>query len=350
MPLSSFADRGHSAPFIHGSQENKYTMCLDCNSPKSGMMLMRVASVEQIAGDIYQFVIRGPDDSELPKFGAGAHIEVCVPNGSFRKFSLCNDPMQRDRYVIAVKRVSDGRGGSVSLIDGVKSGDTIWVSPPINNFSLPPRAQEFVFIAGGIGITPIMAMIREIAASKGKNFKLYYCTRSPETTAFMEELCGSAFRECVVIHHDQGDPSQALEFQSILRERKNRAHLYCCGPKPLMEAVRRHTKHWSPTAVHFEAFNDTDIHRPDDKAFVVKIKRSGEMIEVPAGVTILDAMRARGLDVPSSCETGTCGTCRYLLIEGEADHRDLVLSDEQRQRAIMICVSRAKSHHLLIDR
>jgi phthalate 4,5-dioxygenase reductase subunit len=117
-----------------------------------------------------------------------------------------------------------------------------------------------------------------------------------------------------------------------------------------MEAVRKHTKHWSPTAVHFEAFNDTDIHRPDDKAFVVKIKRSGEMIEVPAGVTILDAMRARGLDVPSSCETGTCGTCRYLLIEGEADHRDLVLSDEQRQKAIMICVSRAKSHHLLIDR
>ena len=140
---------------------------------------------------------------------------------------------------VAVKREANGRGGSSNLIDNVKAGDQLMVAPPVNDFGLPPRAQDFLFIAGGIGITPIMAMIREVQ-KQGKRFRLFYCTRSPETTAFAEELSAPEFKGLVTIHHDHGDLTCSLDLKPILAERKNREHLYCCGPRPLMEArVRR---------------------------------------------------------------------------------------------------------------
>jgi phthalate 4,5-dioxygenase reductase subunit len=220
---------------------------------------------------------------------------------------------------------------------------------PINDFGLPQRAQDFLFIAGGIGITPIMAMIREVLA-QNKRFRLYYCSRSPETTAFRDELGGPEFAGKVTIHYDQGDPTASLDLKPILAERKNREHLYCCGPRPLMEAVRLMTDHWSPTAVHFEAFSEAETHKADDKAFKVKLARTGEVLEVPTTKTILEVLRDHGLDVPSSCETGTCGTCRTKMLSGEADHRDLVLAEHERKDTIMICVSRARSDEIVIDR
>ncbi len=223
------------------------------------------------------------------------------------------------------------------------------VAPPVNDFGLPPRAQEFLFIAGGIGITPIMAMIRQLR-TEGKRFRLFYCTRSPETTAFLDELSAPEFKDQVTIHYDGGDPTCSLDLRPILQERKNREHLYCCGPRPLMEAVRHMTDHWSSAAVHFEAFSDAETHKPTDKPFKVKLARSGAVIEVPTTKTILEALRDHGLEVPSSCETGTCGTCRTKLLAGEADHRDLVLAEHERADTIMICVSRARSDEITIDR
>jgi phthalate 4,5-dioxygenase reductase subunit len=243
-----------------------------------------------------------------------------------------------------------GRGGSADLIDGVKVGDTLVVAPPVNDFALPPRATDLLFIAGGIGITPIMAMIRQLRAEADKRFRLYYCTRSPETTAFLQELNAPEFKGKVTVHHDEGDPTRMLDLWPVLEQRRNREHLYCCGPRALMETVRELTGHWSSAAVHFEAFSEPNQSMPDDKPFVVQLARTGAEFEVPVGTTILDAMRSHGYDAPSSCESGTCGTCRTKLLDGEADHRDLVLTEHERRDQIMLCVSRARNPKLVIDR
>ena len=310
---------------------------------------MRVTRNERIADGIHMLEIRDAGGKPLPEFSAGAHIAVRVPSGVLRKYSLCNDPAERDRYLVAVKRETNGRGGSIDLIDHVKAGDELMVAPPVNDFELPQRAQDFLFIAGGIGITPIMAMIRE-AHRQGKRFRLFYLSRSPETTAFLDELAAPEFKDSVTVHYDEGDPARSLDLKPILAERKNREHLYCCGPRPLMEAVRQMTDHWSSAAVHFEAFSDAETHKSTDRPFKVRLARTGGVVEVPADKTILEVLRAHGLDVPSSCETGTCGTCRTKLLAGEADHRDLVLHDHERADTIMICVSRAKGDEITIDR
>jgi phthalate 4,5-dioxygenase reductase subunit len=308
------------------------------------MIPRRITRTERVAEDIHLFELRDPAGGELPAFSAGSHVSLRVPGGHLRKYSLCNDPAERDRYVIAVKREAGGRGGSESLIREAAVGHEIPVSAPVNNFALAKSPAGYLFVAGGIGITPIMAMIRELAASGGR-FKLYYCTRSPEVTAFRDEL--AEFGRNVVIHHDGGDLARALDLWPILE--KPKGQLYCCGPRGLMQAVRDMTGHWSPSAVHFEAFTDT-APRPDDTPFRVRLARSGQTIEVPVGTTILEALRAHGIEAPCSCESGTCGTCRTRLLAGEADHRDLVLGDEERETNIMVCVSRARSDELVIDR
>ncbi len=313
------------------------------------MLPLRVTRNERIADGIHLLEFRDAGSTPLPEFSAGAHIAVRAPNGLLRKYSLCNDPAERDRYLVAIKRETNGRGGSTNLIDAVKAGDDLMVTAPVNDFELPQRAQDFLFIAGGIGITPIMAMIREVQR-QGKRFRLFYCSRSPETTAFIDELSAPEFKDRITIHYDQGDPARSLDLRPILAERKNREHLYCCGPRPLMEAVRTMTDHWSSAAVHFEAFSDAETHKPTDKPFKVKLARSGDVVDVPTSKTILEALRDHGLEVPSSCETGTCGTCRTKLIAGEADHRDLVLAEHERKDTVMICVSRARTDEITIDR
>ncbi len=312
-------------------------------------MRLEVHSAAQAAADIFVFELRHPQGFDLPEFAAGAHLTVRSPNGSLRKYSLCNDPGERDRYVIAVRRDPGGRGGSVDLVDHVRAGDTLEASPPHNAFELAPRAPSFILIAGGIGITPILCMARKLNA-EGRPYKLYYCTRSPEATAFRDELEGDAFKGRVVIHHDGGDAEKSLDLWPIL-EKPTKAHVYCCGPRPLLEAVRDMTGHWPGSAIHFESFLDAAAARkPEDRAFTVVLANSGARIEVAPGASILEAMRSRGYDAPSSCESGTCGTCRTRLISGEADHRDLVLIDEEKAGQIMICVSRARSPEIVIDR
>ena len=313
------------------------------------MMPLRVTRNEKIADGIHLFELRDANGGALPEFTAGAHIAITVPSGLLRKYSLCNDPAERERYQVAVKREVGGRGGSIDLIDNVKAGDELMVAAPVNDFGLPPRASDFLFIAGGIGITPMMAMIRQVQAA-GKRFRLFYCTRSPETTAFREALSSPDLKDHVTIHYDGGDPACSLNLKPVLKERQNREHLYCCGPRPLMEAVRAMTDHWSPTAVHFEAFSEAETHKASDTPFTVRLAKSGTVLDVPVDKTILEVLRQHGLDVPSSCETGTCGTCRTKLLAGVADHRDLVLAEHEKADTIMICVSRAKTDEITLDR
>ena len=311
--------------------------------------LLRVARKDEIAEGITLFELRDPEGAELPAFTAGAHVTLRTPNGLLRKYSLCSDPAQRDHYGFAVKREASGRGGSINLLDAVQIGDTLPVSVPANDFGLPGRATDFLFIAGGIGVTPFIAMIHQLRAEQ-KRFRLFYFSRSPETTAFLPELAAPDVKDSVIVHHDMGDPARSYDLKPVLAERRNREHLYCCGPTPLMHAVRDMTGHWTPTSVHFEAFAEPEKIKPNDKPFRVKLAKAGDEFEVPVGVTVMEAMRARGHEVPSSCETGTCGTCKTKMLSGTADHRDLFLAPHERGDNIMICVSRALSDEIVLDR
>lgn len=312
------------------------------------MALLQVARAERVARDIHLFELRDSAGGELPPFAAGAHVTVRAPNGSARKYSLCNDPAERDRYVIAVKRDPHGHGGSVSLVDGVHAGDAVEVSEPRNAFELDEMAREYLLIAGGIGITPILSMARRLEAL-GKRYRLIYLARSPEDAAFADELSRDPFARKVTLHHDGADPARSYDLWPSLE--KPAGHVYCCGPRALMESVRDMTGHWSRSAVHFESFLDaTASAKPDDRPFAVRLAQSGARIEVPPAVSILDAMRAAGHDAPSSCESGTCGTCKTRLLAGTADHRDLVLMDDERAGWIMICVSRALTPEIAIER
>ena len=235
------------------------------------------------------------------------------------------------------------------LVDMARVGDTLPTSLPVNAFALAARAKAYLFIAGGIGVTPIVSMIRSLGQPAPVPWKLIYLTRSPQETAFRDELVDAPGARSVTIHHDDGDPGRAFDLWPVL-ERPNTAQLYCCGPRGLMESVRDMTGHWSSGNVHFESFVDGGGVRPDDTPFKVSAPKAGLAgLEVPVGKSILAVLREHGCSVASSCESGTCGTCRTGLLHGEADHRDMVLLPEEFERQIMVCVSRAKSAELVLD-
>jgi phthalate 4,5-dioxygenase reductase subunit len=312
-------------------------------------MPMLVKRRLEVSQDTFSFELVSADASaQLPPFTAGAHVAVLTPSGELREYSLCNAPSERYRYVIAVKRDAQGQGGSVSMADQVREGDTLQVSQPENYFLLEKQASQFLFVAGGIGITPILSMIRHLQQDK-RDFKLIYCTRSPEMTAFRDELSSPELVGKVVIHHDHGDRNRSLDFTQVLAERPEGAHLYCCGPSPLMHAVRDNSRHWPQSTVHFEDFGSTAKAEPEgEKGFLVRLARTGIAVLVAPGVSILDALREQGVEVPSSCESGTCGSCRATLLAGEPEHRDFILGDDEKGE-IMICISRAKSDELVLD-
>lgn len=312
---------------------------------------LTVTRSERAAQGIQLFEFRHPEGSALPGFTPGAHIRVRTPSGQTRQYSLCNAPDETDRYIIAVKREAQGRGGSISMVDQLKVGDSVEVGAVENLFELDDRARSFILVAGGIGITPLLAMARSLLAEGERKFKLYYLTRDAESTAFLDEILTSELKAHVVVHHDGGDPANSYDLWSALEKPGTLTglHLYCCGPRGLMDAVRDMSGHWPSSTVHFESFGgDTKVHA-DDQAFAVRLARSELTLEVPVGRSILEVAREHGINVASSCESGTCGTCKTGLLEGEADHRDMVLLDEEKANHIMICVSRAKAGHLVID-
>jgi phthalate 4,5-dioxygenase reductase subunit len=316
---------------------------------------VHVALTEPAARGIQRFELRHLQGESLPPFTAGSHIAVRTPSGATRQYSLVNDPQESDRYVIAVKREGNGRGGSLSLVDGVRAGAKIDIAPPENLFALDERAKSFVLIAGGIGITPMMAMVaqlqREAEDGGGRKFKLVYLTRDAESTAFLAELSAPELKGKVTVHHDNGDLSNAFDLWPLLGKPGSVSgqHVYCCGPKPLMDAVRDMTGHWPAAAVHFETFAGDTAPHDGDAEFEVFLDRSGLTLTVPVGQSILQVAREAGVMVSSSCESGTCGSCKTRLLKGEADHRDLVLMPDEQADHIMVCVSRAKSGRLVVD-
>jgi len=318
---------------------------------KPPAMMLRVEEARWAARDIRCFDLRAPDGQDLPAFTAGAHLCLHAPSGDLRHYSLSNDPQERHRYVIAVKREAQGRGGSRSLVDGVQAGDLLSVRPPENQFELDPRARSLLLVAGGIGLTPLMAMARHLLDEGTRAFRLIVLSRDAESTAFLDELRAAPLASRTLVHHDGGDPGRAFDLWPLLEKpgSLHGQHLYCCGPKGLMEAVRDMTGHWSSATVHFESFGADTAPRPDDTAFEIVLARSGQRLQVPAGRSALQVLREHGVQVSSSCESGTCGSCRTTLLDGQADHRDLVLLDEDKATQVMPCVSRALNGPLVLD-
>ena len=311
-------------------------------------MPLRVARKQSVAQDIVLFELTHPDAQPLPEFTPGAHITVQVPNGVRRSYSLCSLPSDTHSWHIAVKRDARGRGGSCSMVDTVQEGDLLPTLPWANLFALQDNAASYIFVAGGIGITPILSMVRHLLGQGQDNFKLYYCSRDAASTAFMQELSAPELAGKVHIHHDHGDLDQAFDFWPVF-ERPQNAHVYCCGPTGLMDSVRDMTGHWPTERIHFESFGAAQTGLVDNSAFDVVLNKSGERVQVPANLSILDALRACGHSVSSSCESGTCGSCRTGLLSGEAEHRDLVLRPDEQAQHIMVCVSRARTPELVLD-
>lgn len=317
-------------------------------SPEVTFAPLRVRRAEQAADGIQLFELVRDDGGPLTAFTPGAHLQLKVPNGSMRRYSLASDPADATFYQIAVKREGPGTGGSRALVDGIKAGDTIDVSAPLNDFELAPAAPGYVLIAGGIGITPMVSMVRHLLSTGGKPFKLYYLGRTPAQMAFHKELSGPEFRGRVVMHCDEGDPSRSYDLWPVLETFKGQ-HLYCCGPRGLMEAVRDMTGHWPTSAVHFEDFGARQAPLATDTAFTVRLARTGSTHVIPATASILEILRDAGVHISASCESGSCGTCEVKLLEGVADHRDIVLTEREKPNRIMVCVSRALTPELMLD-
>jgi phthalate 4,5-dioxygenase reductase subunit len=317
--------------------------------PTSGWMRLKITQKRVIAKDTYGFVFEHPEGSALPEFKAGAHVTMTMPNGVNRPYSLCGDPADTRHYEVAIKREANGRGGSISLADDTQVGDGMEVSAPINAFSLDDKAKSFLLVAGGIGITPMRSMLLQLQAEGLRPFKLVYLTRDEDSTAFLDELKSEAWAGKVLIHHDQGDAQKAFDLWKLFEKPASGCHVYCCGPQRLMDEVQDMTGHWPTSAVHFESFGAGQSAQTDDRAFTVGLARTGKTVQVGAGQSLLDALRGERVLVPSSCESGTCGSCKVGLLEGEADHRDFVLMDDEKSQHIMVCVSRACSAHLVLD-
>jgi len=313
-------------------------------------MNLLVSHKAQIAGDIYLFEVREPNSATLPAFTPGAHVEVTGPTGLVRKYSLCSAPGDTSSYRFAVKKEHHGQGGSRALIEGVHVGDLLPVATPRNDFPLDENARSYLFIAGGIGITPIYSMMQYLEA-RGIPYQLYYFARTAAVTAFLEEVSAPRPGARITVHHDEGNAGRAFDVATLLATRPEGAHLYCCGPRPLMDAVRKASADWPRVTVHFEDFGaSVSAEAGANRPFRCHLARSGVTLDIPADRSIVQVMREAGFAIPTSCETGSCATCKTALLSGVADHRDLALFDDEHDSFIIPCVSRAKTSELTIDR
>jgi phthalate 4,5-dioxygenase reductase subunit len=309
------------------------------------LMPLVVKARRQLTSSIVEFTLMSANGQSLSEFTPGSHMAIETPSGAMRRYSLVNDGNAPISYMIAVKWESDSRGGSSSMHQQALVETRLLGEKPQNDFPLV-AAEKYLLIAGGIGITPILSMARALVR-ENKNFRLIYCTRSPDETAYLDEI-NTEFIGNLRLHHDDGDPARLYDFWDDM-EKPDNSHVYCCGPAQLMEEIKSLTGHWPDGHIHFEDFKPVEVVRPDDLSFNVKIAATSQTIHVPAERTILEAVRDAGIKSPSSCESGTCGTCKVRLLEGNVDHRDMVLMEDEKMHHIMICVSRSLAGDLVID-
>jgi len=312
---------------------------------------VRVKRIAYEAENINSYELVARSGGELVPFTAGSHINLHLPNGMIRSYSLVNDQSERHRYVVAINKDRDSRGGSQFVHDSIRAGDLITISHPRNNFALCEDAAQSVLIAGGIGITPLLSMVRRLE-QLGRPWELFYAARSRLAAAFLDELGALTPNVHLNLHVDVDDErsGRVFDLAGIVAKAPASAHLYCCGPLPMLEAFERETTDRAGDHVHVEYFQAKEAPAIEG-AFEVKLARSNRTIPVEAGKTILDALLDAGVAVNYACAEGVCGTCETRVLQGTPDHRDRFLSkDEQAaSETIMICCSGSRSRTLVLD-
>lgn len=308
--------------------------------------ILQVATVEQYAENVLTLTLNHPDGHRLPDWTPGAHLDVLLPNGVSRQYSLCGDRWDPYRYRLGVLLDAHSRGGSHYIHESLRPGDRVGVGGPRNNFALVP-SRRYLFIAGGIGITPILPMIQQ-AEFVDADWSLVYAGRRRATMAFTDEVISYGSR----VHLWPVDETGRPDLPALLATADPATKVYCCGPAGLLAATEAACRHWPPYSLHTERFVAQDPQRPArNRTFEVELRRSGLNVTVPPDLSVLDAVQRAGIDTLSSCRQGVCGTCETGVLEGLPDHRDSILADHERDAndCMFVCVSRSRTDRLVLD-
>ena len=315
---------------------------------------VRVVKKRHETLDICSFELQALDGAPLPAFSAGAHVDVHVKPGLIRQYSLCNNPQEKDRYLICVLRDPNTRGGSQAMHDAISEGQVIAISEPRNLFHLIPGPHATLLLAGGIGITPLLAMAWHLFRQKA-DFHLHYFTRSPERTAFLDMIGNAPIKQHISFWFDSAPAGERPAIPALLSAASRESHIYTCGPAGFLKHVLSTTEAqgWPADRVHHEAFSAQPLKADAQSGaqFAVQIRSSGQTVQVLPGETIVAALAKHGVDIPVSCEQGICGTCLTGVLDGKPDHRDQYLTDEEHARCDRLtpCCSRSLSPLLVLD-
>ena len=311
---------------------------------------LRVQAIRWQAQGICSYELVDPEGLALGSFEAGAHVDLHVPGGMVRSYSLAGDPSDTSHWLLGVLLDAKSLGGSSAMHNRVRVGDLLEVGAVRNAFPMANGAKHSILIAGGIGITPLKSMAHTLKAA-GTSFELHYCARGPSQVAFMKELQDLVPQAHLHLHFDGGEPSKGLDIPGLLKVALPDTHLYYCGPAGFMRACAEASSHWPKDAVHCEHFKAPETKPLDlpDGAFEVHLVKSGETIQVSSDQTIVRAIELTGRRVPTSCLSGLCGACRVEYVAGEVDHRDYILNDDERAHCMTVCVSRAKGKTLSLN-
>lgn len=310
-------------------------------------------SIRQEAIDILSLTLADPGGRALPPADPGAHITLRLTEMLARQYSLCNGVDEEGHYHIAVKREPNSRGGS-EAVHRLRVGDIVRVMPPVNNFPLDRAARHLVFLAGGIGITPFISMVKD-ARRRGQSFELHYFARTPQHAAFYDFLAGPVLAPHVDFHFGVEADSVAERMDALLREVPNGSQLYVCGPSAFINRARSvAASHQNVSAVRWESFAGEPASHPATEfnvGFSVHLARTGKTLQVDPDKTVLQVLQENGIAVDCSCMEGVCGLCVTPVLEGQLDHRDEVLSDEEKRsgKFMAVCVSRCKGDLLVLD-
>jgi tetrachlorobenzoquinone reductase len=316
-----------------------------------GLIEARLSRIEDVARDTKLYTFERVEGGKLPPYKPGAHIDLHLPNGLLRQFSLTVPATDPDSYTVGVKRDENSRGGSRYIIDEMKVGDRIKISAPRNNFPLVENVEHVVLFAGGIGITPIWCMAQQLAA-QGRSWKIHYACRSQADMAFLSDL-KKLDAKFVHLHFDD-EAGGVLDIAAAVAEAPANAHFYCCGPNPMLKAFEAAAASRPKANVHVEYFTPKEDVNAEEGAlggFWVELAKSGEEYFIPPGKKVLEVLFDAGVDVDYSCELGICGACETKVISGVPVHHDSVLSEEEQatNEKVMICCCGCKTERLVLD-
>jgi ferredoxin-NADP reductase len=316
----------------------------------SNTLQVFVHTLRYEAEGIISIELRTPDQKDLPAFEAGSHIDLHLPNGMVRSYSLLNDSSEHHRYVLGVLKDAKSRGGSKAVHEQLRVGMRIEISQPRNNFALHENATHSVLVAGGIGVTPILCMARRLK-SLGKSFEVLYFARSRQHAAFLDDV--KAVAANVHLHFDN-EQSGPPDLKALLAARNTaNAHYYACGPAVMLDAFESHCQALGYANAHIERFAAVEVAASTNakQRYTVELKRSGKVIEITPDISLLAALQAANADIMTSCEEGICGSCETRVLEGIPDHRDSVLSpaEQATNQMMMVCVSGCQSERLVLD-